>query len=239
MRRCTCRCCRSPLPRRYRALVLAQPAQSSTDFLLGVVAVALALKLRRTPDISDHWRTAFFWFGAAALAGALYHGTIVRSPRAAEVSWAVISVMVVVAVSYLLAATVAEVLGPGRARAFWLLRSVGLAAYVVLAASGRAGIGSILACESLTMLSVLVLWIWAARRGHPLAPATLLAIAASIAAAAVKLPNADLLRSAGLDPDSAYHLAQLGGIALLYLAVSGNRAEAWGERLPHGAAGIR
>jgi Family of unknown function (DUF6962) len=222
--------------------VLAEPAQSSTDLLLGMVAVVLAIKLRQTPGISRHWRTAFFWFGAAALGGAVYHGTIVRSPRAADVSWAVISVMVVVAVSYLLAATVAEVLGPGRARAFWLLRSVGLAAYVVLAVSGRAGIGSILACESLTMLSVLVLWIWAARRGHPLAPATLVAIGASIAAAAVKLPNADLLRSAGLDPDSAYHLAQLVGIALLYLAVTGSagdRAEAWGDGLRHGAASTR
>jgi hypothetical protein len=201
--------------------VLAEPAQSLTDLLLGLVAVALAIRLGRSAGVHRHWRTAFWWFGAAALAGAVHHAAIVSHPHPADVSWAVISVMVVIAVSYLLAATVAEVLGRGRARAFWLLRSIGLAAYVVMALSGRAGIGAILACESLTMLSVLVLWVWAAYRGHPLGPAMLVAIGASIAAAAVKLPSADVLRPVGLDPDSTYHLGQLVGIALLFAAVTG------------------
>jgi hypothetical protein len=227
---------------RYRARVLSEPAQSLTDLLLGLVAVTLAVRLQRSPAIHRHWRTAFWWFGVAALAGAVHHGAIVRWTRAADVSWAVISVMVVVAVSYLLAATVAEVLGPGRAPAFWLFRSVGLAAYVVLAASGRAGIGSILACESLTMLSVLVLWTWAAYDKHPLAPSMLVAIGASIAAAGAKLPAADLLRPLRLDPDSAYHLAQIAGIVLLYVAitgVAGDKVEPWSDRLHHEAAGTR
>jgi hypothetical protein len=90
------------------------------------------------------------------------------------------------------------------------------------------------------MLSVLVLWIWAAYRSHPLAPSMLVAIGASIAAAATKLPGADLLRPVGLDPDSAYHLAQIVGIALLYVAITGvarGRAGAWNDRLRHETAG--
>jgi len=139
----------------------------------------------------------------------------------AEVSWAVISVLVVVAVSYLLAGTVVEVLGPGRVRAFWLLRSIGVVAYLVTAAAGHAGIAAILACESLTMASVLVLWSWAAYRGHALAPAMLLAITASGAAAAVKLVSPEVLAPVGLDPTSLYHLAQIAGLVLLYLALGG------------------
>jgi hypothetical protein len=71
-----------------------------------------------------------------------------RWERAGQLSWTIISVIVVVAVSYVLAATVADVLGPGRARAFWILRSFGLSAYLVVAVTGHAGVGAILACET-------------------------------------------------------------------------------------------
>jgi hypothetical protein len=199
--------------------MLAEPAHAFTDLALSLVAVVLAARLRRSPGVHVHWRSTLWWFGGAALAGALHHGVLVRRPEVAEVSWAAISIVVVVAVSYLLAATVAEVLGPGRARAFWLLRSVGIVAYVVAAAAGHAGIGAILACESLTMASVLGLWVWAAYRDHPLAPAMLLAITASGAAATAKLASAEFLRPVGLDPTSLYHLAQIPGLVLLYLAV--------------------
>jgi hypothetical protein len=199
--------------------VLAEPAQSLTDLLLGVVTVVFALRLSRS-----HWRTAFWWFGVAALAGAVHHGVIARWPHAADVSWTLISVLVVVAVSYLLAATVAEVLGPGRRRAFWLLRSIGLLAYLVMAAAGHAGIATILACEGLTMISVLALWGWAAARGHPLARPVLIAIVASGAAAGLKALSPALFRPVGLDPTSAYHLAQIAGMALLYVALTGEHA---------------
>jgi hypothetical protein len=214
-------------PRRYRDSVLVEPAQSLTDGLLAVVAIGLASQLV-SPTVSRHWRTAFWWFGVAALAGAVHHGVIVRWARAGDVSWAVISLVVVLAVSYLLAATVAEVLGPGRARAFWLLRSIGIVAYATAAATGHAGIGAMLACEGLTMLSVLGLWLWAARGGHPLAPPMLVAIAASIAAAVVKIPGAEVVRPLGLDGSSAYHLAQIAGIVLLYLALTGRAGERTG-----------
>jgi hypothetical protein len=201
--------------------VLAEPAQSLTDFALGAVAVVLAVQLRRSTMVHTYWRAAFCWFGIAALAGAVHHGVIVRWTQPAEVSWAVISVFVVISVSYILAGTVAEVLGPDQLRTFWLLRSIGVVAYIAMAATGRAGIGAILACESLTMASVLVLWLWAAYRNHSAALPMLLAIAASGAAAAADTPSTDLLRPVGLDPASLYHLAQIAGIVLLYLALRG------------------
>ncbi|HEY4277111.1 MAG TPA: hypothetical protein VGM91_02765 [Conexibacter sp.] len=198
--------------------MLVQPAQSLTDLLLGLATLALGLHLRTLPGVNRHWITAFWWFAIAALAGAIHHGFIVSSPHAAEISWTVISVVVVIAVSYLLAATVAEVLGPGHQRAFWLLRSVGLTAYLTLAVTGHAGVGAILACESLTMLSILVLWGWAARRHHPMARGAMIAIAASGAAAGVKELSPSLLL--GFNPTAAYHLAQLIGMVLFYRAVA-------------------
>jgi hypothetical protein len=184
------------------------------------VTVVLAARLGRSPAGHGHWRTAFWWFGLAALAGAVHHGLIVRSPSAGDVSWTVISVMVVVAVSYLLAGTVAEVLGPGRRGAFWLLRSIGIVAYLVIAVSGNAGIGTMLACEALTMVSVLALWVWAAHERHPLARPVLVAILVSSAAAGTKALSPELLHPVGLDPTSVYHLAQIAGMVLLFMAVS-------------------
>jgi hypothetical protein len=149
-----------------------------------------------------------------------------RWSRWADVSWAIISFLVVVAVSYLLASTVAEVLGPGRARVFWVLRSVGIVAYVLMAATGHAGVAAIMSCESLTMLSVLILWGWAAIRGHPLARPVLIAIAASGVAGATQALSPGVTDRVGLDPVSVYHLAQIVGMVLLYLAVAGPR---WDE----------
>jgi hypothetical protein len=201
--------------------MLAQPAQSLTDLALGLVTLLLAVRLSRSPtaDSSAHWRPAFYWFGTAALLGAVHHAEIVRWHRISTVSWGVISVVVVVGVSYVLAATVAEVLGPGRAKVFWLLRSVALVAYVTMVATGHAGIAAILLCESLTMLSVLVLWGWAAYCRHPMAPLALLAIAASMAAAGTKALSRHDLHPVRLDPTSSYHVAQIVGTVLLYIAV--------------------
>lgn len=200
--------------------MLEQPAQSLTDLALGIVVVTLAVQLRRVPRLHRHWLASFWWAGIAALAGAVHHGVVVRWARPAEISWAAISVLVVVAVSYLLAATVLEVLGPGRARVFWLLRSVGLVAYLGAAVSGHAGVTAMLMCESLTMTSVLVLWGWAAVHGHPLAPPVLLAVLASGGAAGTKVISPDITGLVGLDPTSTYHLAQIVGMVLLYRAIS-------------------
>jgi hypothetical protein len=199
--------------------VLEQPAQSLTDLALGIVVITLALHLRRTPAIHRHWLASFWWAGIAALAGAVHHAVVVRWARPAEISWTAISVLVVVAVSYLLAATVLEVLGPGRARIFWLLRSIGLVAYLGAAVSGHAGVTAMLTCESLTMLSVLALWGWAALHDHPLARPVLVAIVASGAAAGTKAISPGITGLVGLDPTSVYHLAQIVGMVLLYRAI--------------------
>lgn len=200
--------------------MIEQPAQSLTDLALGIVVVTLAVQLRRVPAIHRYWLPSFWWAGIAALAGAVHHGVVVRWARPAEISWAAISVLVVISVSYLLAATVLEVLGPGRARVFWLLRSIGLVAYLAAAVSGHAGVTAMLTCESLTMISVLVLWGWAALHGNPLAPAVLLALLASGAAAGTKVIPPDITGLIGLDPTSTYHLAQIVGMVLLYRAIS-------------------
>lgn len=102
---------------------------------------------------------------------------------------------------------------------FWLLRSVGLVAYLAAAVTGHAGVTAMLSCESLTMLSVLALWAQAALRGHPLAGPVLCAVVASGAAAVMKAVPPEVTGRVGLDPTSAYHLAQIVGMVLLYRAV--------------------
>jgi hypothetical protein len=200
--------------------VLAEPAPALSDLALGLIVVVLAARLGRTGIAHRHWRTSFWWAGIAALAGFVHHGVVRYSERWSEPSWAVISAMVVVAVSYLLAATVAEVLGPRHRRTFWLLRSVGISAYVVLAVTGHAGVSALLACESLTMICILALWGWAAHRRHPMAGPVIVALVASGAAAATKAIDPSVTRTVALDPTSVYHLAQIVGMVLLYLAVS-------------------
>lgn len=213
----------SELGPRYRAKVLVQPAQSLTDLILGIVVVTLAVRMRRVRLSHRHWQASFWWSGIAALAGAVYHGFIMRWPLWGDVSWAIISAMVVVAISYLLAATVVEVLGTGRARAFWLLRSLGLIAYGLLAVTGHAGVTAMLSCESLTMISVLGLWTWAALHHHELARPVLVAILASGAAGAVQGLSPGITSWIGLDPTSAYHLAQIAGMVLIYRAATWHR----------------
>ncbi|TDD85126.1 hypothetical protein E1293_11815 [Actinomadura darangshiensis] len=203
--------------------MLAEPAAALSDLALGLVVVALAVRLGRAPAVHRYWRTSFWWAGIAALAGFVHHGVIKYSDQWSGPSWAVISGMVVVTVSYLLAATVAEVLGPRHARTFWVLRSVGIAAYVVLAVTGHAGVGALLTCESLTMVSILALWGWAAWRRHPMAGPVIIALAASGAAAAAKAIDPSVTRRVALDPTSVYHLAQIVGMVLLYLAISARR----------------
>jgi hypothetical protein len=204
----------------YSALVLVQPKPSLTDLALGLVTAYLAWRLSRGDEMVRHWRAAFTWAAGAALTGAAYHGVLVGIPRVNALSWAIVSIMVVVVVSYLLAASVVEVLGRNQAVVFWLLRSVGLVAYGVIAATGHASITAIMWCESLTIASVLGLWIWAWLHRHPMGRPMLVAIGVSIIAAMLRLvPGAAALM--GLDPDSGYHLGQIAGMALLYHAIAG------------------
>lgn len=203
--------------------MLSEPGASLTDLALGLATVALAVRLGRVAGIHRYWRLTFWWAGAAALAGAVHHGAVTYSDTWRGPSWALISTMVVITVSYLLAATVEEVLGPGHAGAFWVLRSASLAGYVALAVLGHAGIGSILLCEGITMLAVLVLWGMAAQRRHPLAGPVILAILASGAAAGLRAAPPGVAGAVGLDPTALYHLAQIPGMVLLFVALAAAR----------------
>ena len=199
--------------------MLVQPLASLTDLVLGLVALVLVPRVPRDVEGSRYWRAAFAWTAVTALIGAVYHGFLVGDPRYGQITWAVMSIMVVVVMSYLLAATVVQVLGRTRAIVFWPLRMIGFVAYAVIAATGHPSILAIMYCESLTMACVIGLWVWAWLRGHPAGGAMLVAIGVSIAGALFRLvPGAsDLLR---IDPDSAYHIGQIVGMVLLSRAVA-------------------
>lgn len=192
---------------------------SLTDLALGLVTLYLIPRLPRDVEGARYWRAAFAWASVTALIGAVYHGFLVGGPQTGKITWAVMSTMVVVVMSYLLAATVVQVLGRRRAVVFWPLRLIGFVAYAVIAATGHPSIEAIMWCESLTMACVIGLWVWACIRGHPSGTAMLVAIGVSIAGALLRLvPGAaDLLR---LDPDSAYHIGQILGMVLLARAVA-------------------
>ena len=199
--------------------MLIQPLASLTDLVLGLVSLVLWPRLPREVEGAKYWRAAFAWAGATALIGAVYHGFLTGRPTIGEVTWAVMSTMVVVVMSYLLAAAVVQVLGRGRAVLFWPLRLIGFVAYGVIAATGHPSITAIMYCESVTMACVIGLWVWAWWRGHPSGGAMLVAIGVSIVGALFRLiPGASELLH--IDPDSAYHLGQIVGMVLLARAVA-------------------
>src|SRR3954453_14161363 len=160
---------------------------SLTDLALGLVTLYLAVRVPHGTPASRYWRMVFAWAAVAALGGAVHHAVLVGDPRVARVSWAIVSSMVVVVMSFLLAASVVEMLGHSRAVGFWPLRLAVVLAYADFAATGHAGIAAIMWCESLTVAGVLGLWIWAAVHRHPRARPMLVAIGASIAAAMFRL----------------------------------------------------
>jgi hypothetical protein len=201
------------------ATILAEPALALTDLALGAVGVALVAVIRAQPGLGRSWRRTFEWTAAAALAGFVHHGVVAHSDRLTGVSFAVVTTMVVVGVSYLLAATVDEVLGAGNRRVFWMLRAASLGGYLALAIAGRAGASSILMAESVTMVLILALWIRAVRQRHPLAERVIVAfVVNAMAALAQELPSSTHV--AGLDPTSLYHLAQIPGLVLLAWAIA-------------------
>ena len=198
--------------------MLVEPLPSLTDLALGLVALALLWRLPRGALASRYWQAVLASSALSALAGAVHHGAFVGT-RWNDLSWAITSSIIVVVVSFLLAATVVEVLGGRRATVFWPLRLAGLLAYAVAAATGHAGITAILLCESITMLSVLVLWTWAWRRDHPMGAPMMVAIGTNIAAALLRALPAGL----AVDPVSAYHLGQVVALVFLFRAAAGSR----------------
>jgi hypothetical protein len=200
-------------------------AAGVTDLLLGAVLLGCALRLRMSSGVHRYWPLAFGFAGLGAWAGVLHHLVFAGSSRASNLSWIAVGVSVAIAISYLLAGTATELLRPSLARLFIRIRIGGLLAYVVVIATvGIGRSGPLVASESVTMASIVGLWVWALRAGHPRAPAMLVAIITCAASSAALAVPATVLY-AGLDGRSLQHLAQIPGVLLLYRAIHTERPE--------------
>jgi hypothetical protein len=211
-------------------------AAGVTDLLLGAVLLGCAFRLRRSERVHRYWPLAFWFAGAGAWAGVLHHLVFAGSARPSNLSWIAVGVSVAIAISYLLAATATELLRPALARLFIRIRVAGLLAYVIVIATvGIGRSGPLVASESVTMASIVGLWLWALRAGHPRAGAMLVAIVTCAASSAALAVPASVLW-AGLDGRSLQHLAQIPGVLLLYRAIHADWPAASPGPAPRAAA---
>jgi hypothetical protein len=190
-----------------------------TDLVFGLVMSGCAIGVRRAQQfrVRHRYWEATYWLGAAsAFIGVTHHLVFAHPQLAADLSWIAVGVALCLSLSALLAATAVETLSPQSARTVIRIRSVGLVGYAIFAATGRGNLGALLACESITMLAVIALWVVGARDGHPQAPRVLVGMvlmaAATLAFTPPGLALGDLLR---LDPGSFEHLLQVPGMMLL------------------------
>ena len=190
-----------------------------TDLVFGLVMSGCAISVRRAQlfRVRHRYWEATYWLGAAsAFIGVTHHLVFAKPQLAADLSWVAVGVALCLSLSALLAATAVETLSPPAARTVIRIRSVGLVGYAIFAATGRGNLGALLACESITMLAVIGLWVVAARDGHPQAQRILLGMvlmaAATLSFTPPGLAVGDWLR---LDPGSFEHLVQIPGMMLL------------------------
>ncbi|HET7172914.1 MAG TPA: hypothetical protein VFI30_01375 [Nocardioidaceae bacterium] len=200
-------------------MLLAEPAAALTDLSLAVVVAALTTRVRHLAGVSRHWVPMFGWVGVSALLGVVHHAVLVRWQPVASVSWAVISVMVVVSLAYLLLASADEVLGSGR---HLVLRWVGIFSVLVYAGLAAAMLGgpvAILAAESPVMVCVLGLWGSALVHRHPMADWVAAALVVSGGGAVTLALPALRVGGVVLDQNSVYHLVQIVGMVLIFVGV--------------------
>ncbi len=207
--------------------MLIEPAASVTDYLLAAIAFGLALLVARSGSRLRYWAWGLVTIGFGALLGGIYHGSLIDDPALADPSWTAITIIVAITVSLLLAATVESVLGEGQTRRWMILRFATLGAFAIVALLGEAAITTLLYVESLTMAAVIGLWIYAALKGQRGSRLMLAAILASGGAAVLRFAPLGFHLGWEWDPDSLYHVAQVPGLVLLYLAL---------RRLPAGPA---
>lgn len=199
--------------------MLLEPASSVTDFALGVLAVSAALMIARKEHVNHHWKLSFLFMGFAAILGGVHHGFLDPEGKQGAVSWGVISLSIAVAISFLLSATIASVLGHGRGRSLMVIRGISLLAFLIIVILGRATITTLVITEGVAMLMVVLLWLHAWRLEQPGVALVLLAILASVLAAGVRGSSAHITLGWEFDANALYHLAQMPGIILLYVAV--------------------
>ncbi len=152
--------------------------------------------------------------------GGIHHGFLESHTTIAAVSWSTISMVIAIGITFILSATVATVLGDGRGRPLLTVRSISLVAFLVLAILGRATVSTLVITEGLVMIMVVLLWVLAWRLGQPGVGLILVAIGASILAAGVRGSSLHVTFAGWeFDPTALYHLAQMPGLVLLYIAI--------------------
>jgi hypothetical protein len=200
---------------------VGETAAGLTDLLLGSVLVGCALRLRSVPGLHRYWPLTFWAAGAGAYAGVTHHLLFQDSRRSADLSWVAVGLLIALAMSYLLAASAAELVSERVGRLFLRIRIAGLVTYVlVISIIGVGRTLPLVLSESLTMASVVGLWLYGLYVDHPRAARMLVAIGGcALSAAALAIPTG--VRDAiGIDGRSLQHLAQIPGVLLLLYAVS-------------------
>ena len=211
-------------------MTLFEPASCLTDFALGILALFAAARLGTRESADPHWRWFFVWIGIAGIWGGFHHGFVAAHETAAAVSWSAISLVVAVAISYLLVASVNSVLGKGRGRPLLIVRTISLAVFFSMVVSGNATITTLMLTEGVAMAIVVALWVRAWQKEQPGGGLVLAAIFLSLFAAALKASGAQFtLGGWQFDPNSIYHLAQMPGIFLMLIAIQ-RRADAMEEQ---------
>ncbi|HEY6748941.1 MAG TPA: hypothetical protein VI357_24890 [Mycobacteriales bacterium] len=202
---------------------MEEVAAGVTDIVLGAVLVWCAQRLQRTAGVHRYWALMLWSAGAAALAGAAHHLLFHGTRRASDLSWVVVGVLVAVAISYMLAASAAELFGRRLARLVIGLRAGGLLAYLTVIVTTDVGrTGPLLLSESVTMTAIVGMWFYALRVRHPGAGQMLAAIAVcALSAVFFAFPAGTLSRSVGLDARSLQHLGQIPGVLLISHVIAG------------------
>jgi hypothetical protein len=200
---------------------VGETAAGLTDLLLGTVLAGCAWKAWTVPGLHRYWAMTLWAAAAGAYAGVAHHLIFAGSRRASDLSWVLVGLLVALAISYLLAATAAELVNERMARLFLRIRFAGLAAYIIVLST--VGIGRTLPLvlsESVTMTSIVALWCYGLAVGYPRAPRMVVAIAGcGLSAATMAIPFR-VQQAIGMDARSLQHLAQIPGVLLLLYALT-------------------
>jgi hypothetical protein len=138
----------------------------------------------------------------------------------AQISWSAISLLVAIAISHLLAASVDSVLGKGQGNPLLAVRAISLTVFFLMVISGNATVVTLVLTEGLTMAMVVGLWVHAWQKEQPGVGLVLAAIMVSLLAAGLKASSFQFtLGGWEFDPNSLYHLAQIPGLFLLVAAI--------------------
>ncbi|MBM3925820.1 MAG: hypothetical protein FJ320_07520 [SAR202 cluster bacterium] len=206
--------------------MLIEPASSVTDAVLALAALFAASSLSGEGKTYTRWRWAFVFIGAAALLGAVHHGFLEETPSVARHTWAAITILVAISISFVLSATISTVLGEGRGKILLAVRTVSLAVFIVLAVMGHATMSTLMISEGGTMLIILGLWATALWKRTPVVTFIIASIVISGAGGVVRsLPVGVDIGGWHFGGAAWFHIMQTLGIVLLFFGV-----ERWGYR---------